>query len=328
MLNRTLKFAVPAALALLLAACGQEAEKKSAKTLYLEGYQHLTAPTAQYNFNADIKLDGSQFEDMLADVKLSLNGAVDIAGKKFEVTPEVKAAMFQIKLPISLNLKQEHIVIDPADIISAMQMFQPDAAGLVERYKNKFIRLQKSSLKMDEEQQQELDTALTAAGEIFEIAFDVAQKASQDLPENSFQLKDMGDSGKQAGALTAISLVLSAEQRQDFERTVLSQFRQRLQASSIADEIKQQIIAGLEEAETTDRPHEAVDSIVYLNDKGQVVRVNDRYTYVVEGKQAQMDVNVAFSQYGQAKFVITPAADNIIDIDEDEIALVQMLMDQ
>lgn len=326
MLNRTLKFALPAALAMLLTACGQEAEKKSAKTLYLEGYQQLTAPTAQYNFNADIKLDGSQFEAMLADVKLSLNGAVDMAGKKFEVTPEVKAAMFQIRLPISLDLKQEHIIIDPVDIISAMQMFQPDAAGVVERYKNKFIRLKKSNLELDEEQQQELDTALDAAGQIFEIAFDVAEKASQDLPESSFQLKELGESGKQSDVSTAISLVLSAEQRQEFERAILVQFRERLQASTVADEIKQQILAGLEEAETMDRPEEAVDSVVYLNAKGQVVRVNDRYTYLIEGKQAFMDVNVAFSQYGQAKFSIAPVATDIIDIDEEEIATVQMLM--
>lgn len=325
MLNRTLKFALPAALALLLTACGQEAEKKSAKTLYLEGYQQLTAPTAQYNFNADIKLDGGQFEPMLANIKLQLNGAVDMAGKQFEVTPEVKAAMFQIKLPMSIDLKQEHIVIDPADIISAMQMFQPDAASLVERYQNKFVRLKKSSLQLDEEQQQELETAFDAARQIFEIAFDVAEKASQELPESSFQLQDLGET-KQAEVKTAISLVLSPEQRKDFERAMLSQFRERLQQSTIADEIKAQIIAGLEEAETLDSPNEQVDSIVYLNDKGQVIRVNDRYTYVIEGKQAFMDVNVAFTQYGQAKFSIAPAVADIIDLDEEEIATVQMLM--
>ena len=325
MLNRTLKFALPAALALLLTACGQEAEKKSAKTLYLEGYQQLTEPTAQYNFNADIKLDGGQFEPMLANIKLQLNGAVDMAGKQFEVTPEVKAAMFQVKLPMSIDLKQEHIVIDPADIINAMQMFQPDAASLVERYQNKFVRLKKSSLQLDEEQQQELETAFDTARQIFEIAFDVAEKASQELPESSFQLQDLGET-KQAEVKTAISLVLSPEQRKDFERSMLSQFRERLQQSTIADEIKAQIIAGLEEAETLDSPNEQVDSIVYLNDKGQVIRVNDRYTYVIEGKQAFMDVNVAFTQYGQAKFSIAPAVADIIDLDEEEIATVQMLM--
>lgn len=327
MLSRRLKLVVPVALSLLLAACGQEAEKKSAKTLYLEGYQQLSAPSAQYNFNADIKLDGHQLEPMLADVKLTLKGAADIERKKFEIIPEVKAAMFQITLPLSLDLKQQHLMLDPSDIISAMQMFQPGASGVVERYKNKYVRLQKASFKLDEEQQQEVDSALGVAGEVLDIVFDVAEKVSQDLPESSFQLQELGDSGKHAGAVTAVTLTLTAEQRKKLEDDMYIQVRQRItESDSIPDEIKENIIVAMEEAKAAEQVQENTDSIIYLNDKGQIVRINDRYAYTVEGKQALVDLHVVLSNYGQAQFVITPPEERIIDLDEEEIAIIQFLM--
>lgn len=327
MLSPRLKYILPVALGLLLSACGQETEKKSAKALYLDGYKHLSSPTAQYNFNADIKLDSIQLESMLPDVKLTLKGAADIGRKKYELIPEVKAAMFQVTLPLSLDIKQQSLVIDPSDIIGVMQMFQPGAAGVVERYRNKFVRMQTASLKLEGEQKEQLDQAVSAIAELLDVALDITQETSRNLPESSFQLQPLDNANKQDGAVTAINLTLTAEQKEALGREMISLFKQRInEKDNLPDELRSAIMSGIEEAEAAEQIHESTDSIVYLNDKGQIIRINDRYTYNADGKQARADINLVLSNYGKAEFSITPNDDQIIELDEQEIATIQLLM--
>lgn len=314
-----------ATLALLLAACGPETEKKSAKTLYLEGFQQLSNARAQYNFDADITLDGSEFGAVLADAKINIKGAVDLAKQRYELVPELQTGIFQVKLPLNLDLDKQSILLDPVDILNVAQMFLPEAASLTQRYQGKHIRLQKADLQLDAEEQEKIDQAFAIAGELASITFAVTDEVSQGLAESNFAIHELNMDNK-AAAKKAVTLTLSAEQRKQLEHTMQQLFRQKVeQSQQISAAVKEEIFAALEES-ANDETLESNASIVYLNDANEIIRINERYTYGVEGKQVVLDMDVTLSNHGQAEFSTLPLSGQIIDLDAAELSAIQKLV--
>lgn len=124
------KYCVVASLAVLITACCDSSSDsgfntKSGKTLYQEATQQLYAGNAQFNFKANISADTDADSPLLKDLKIKLSGAINNVSQRYEVVPEVGAAMFNFKLPMLLDGKNKELLLNTTDFIDAALLFFP-----------------------------------------------------------------------------------------------------------------------------------------------------------------------------------------------------------
>ncbi len=321
--NKTL---IASGLALLLTACGGSApDDKPAKQLYEEASNHLYAPNTQYNFSADVRLDGAEFEPMIKNAKITVSGAVDNAKGRVELIPEVKAAMFQVRLPISLDFKKKQLLLDPSNLLEAAQMFLPDASAL-DSYAGKYVRLQPGNFELDTEQQQQLNKALAMLDEGFDLFMDVQKESIATMDEKHFEKLALDDYAKQNNASAVVRVQMSAEEQKAHETAMIKSIMNRIENNQkfaeYRDDIKTALEAVYEESLNGEGSGE-VDTLLYLDKKGQIIHVVSDTVQMVEGSAVKINIKMDVNNYGKAKFELTPKESDIIDFNEQEAMRLQ-----
>ena len=329
MFKRSARFLSVLGLGIYLAACSQLPDKnQSAKDLYFDGFRQLRSPQAQFNFNASFKFDNT-VKDLPPDTRITINGAVDNAKQKYELMPEIKAGVIQVRLPLSMDVKEKSLLIDPADLIATLQMAMPEAAPLVERYSGKFVELNLASLDLDEDTEQMTESMLQAMDEIVKVAFDAAETAGQEMSESSFQMQPVEKSAHTNGISQAVNLTLDEVQYQAMQVRTRELFLEAIKVSSnINDSLKEPLLQTMQE-ELADKSELGGhgNSTAYFDNKGRILRLQDSYSALIDGQKTRFSMDVAFSNYGKARFEMQPMADQVIQLDEEEIEMLKELVE-
>ena len=116
------KYFLLACIAVLLTACDDSGldnsglDKKPGGTLYREATQQLYAQDAQFNFTAHITLNTEAENTTLNELQVKVSGAVNNISQRYELIPEIKAAVFNVKLPILIDRKNKEILLNTRQI--------------------------------------------------------------------------------------------------------------------------------------------------------------------------------------------------------------------
>lgn len=315
-------FAV-ASLALLISACGDSGfDKKTGKTLYQEATQQLYADNAQYNFKADISVDTDAENPMLADLKVKLSGAVDNNAQRYELLPEVEAAVFNLKMPMRIDIKNKELLLDTSHVIDAALMFAPQAKKQLQQYKNKFIRFSPDNFKLYKDDMAE---AMLIVSEVVKIGTGAMNEYIKIIPESSIEKLPLDDKAKQLGAKAVLKAKLDREQSQALQQHINTYIRDRVAANDkLSDEIKQNVLEVLVETEN-DSSYESSEAVIYLDSEGRIIHETNMFNYEAEGEQLNVSMTVNYSNYGKASFTITPDKDQIRNFTEEDMHALQNL---
>lgn len=323
LLSKT-KYLVVAGLAALLAACGGDSEldKKSAKTLYQEATQQLYAKDAQFNFKADANIDIGIENPFLTDLKIKLTGAVDNNAQRYELVPEVETSIINFKLPVLVDAKKKELLLNPTNVIDAALMFAPQANSELQQYKNKFIRFSTSNFKIDEE---DMAKVITVVSETVEIGYGAMNEFTKVLPESSINKMELNEKAKQLNAKAVLQVRLDEQQSKELQQHINTYLYEQVAANQkLPEEFKEGFLQGLLEADS-DTGYESSESVLYLNDKGQIIHENDVYNYEIEGEKVSISMTIDYSNYGKASFTINPSENQIIDFTEEKMRSLQRM---
>ena len=323
LLSKT-KYFVVAGLAALLAACGGDSEldKKSAKTLYQEATQQLYAKDAQFNFKADANIDIGIENPFLTDLKVKLTGAVDNSAQRYELVPEVEAAIFNFKLPILVDAKKKELLLNPTNIIDTALMFAPQANSELQQYKNKFVRFSTNNFEIDEE---DMAKVITVVSEAVEMGYGAMNEFTKVLPESSINKMELNEKAKQLNAKAVLQVRLDEQQSKELQQHINTYLYEQVAANQkLPEEFKEGFLQGLLEADS-DTGYESSESVLYLNDKGQIIHENDVYNYEIEGEKVSITMTIDYSNYGKASFTINPSENQIIDFTEEKMRSLQRM---
>lgn len=315
------KYSALVGLTVLLTACGDsESETKSAKTLLQETSEYMYSDTAQFNFNANVLVDSETENPILSDLKITIAGAANNSAQRYEITPKVEAAVFNFTLPILLDFKKKKALIDPNKVLETIAMFAPQAQAELNQYKNKFIRFSPDNFKIDEN---EMTEAMTFASEAIEIGSGAMTEYMQNIPESSVTKLALNEKAKQLGAKTVLNVKLDSQQIKVLQEQLNTYLRDKVTANDkLPEEFKEAFLQGLTEA-VNDSGSESAESVLYLNNKGQLVQQNDVLKYVIEGEKINVNVTIDYSNYGKANFTINPSKDQIVDFSEETMRSMQ-----
>lgn len=323
LLSKT-KYLVVAGLAALLAACDGDSEldKKSAKTLYQEATQQLYAKDAQFNFKADANIDIGIENPFLTDLKIKLTGAVDNNAQRYELVPEVETSIINFKLPVLVDAKKKELLLNPTNVIDAALMFAPQANSELQQYKNKFIRFSTSNFKIDEE---DMAKVITVVSETVEIGYGAMNEFTKVLPESSINKMELNEKAKQLNAKAVLQVRLDEQQSKELQQHINTYLYEQVAANQkLPEEFKEGFLQGLLEADS-DTGYESSESVLYLNDKGQIIHENDVYNYEIEGEKVSISMTIDYSNYGKASFTINPSENQIIDFTEEKMRSLQRM---
>lgn len=323
LLSKT-KYLVVAGLAALLAACDGDSEldKKSAKTLYQEATQQLYAKDAQFNFKADANIDIGIENPFLTDLKIKLTGAVDNNAQRYELVPEVETSIINFKLPVLVDAKKKELLLNPTNVIDAALMFAPQANSELQQYKNKFIRFSTSNFKIDEE---DMTKVITVVSETVEIGYGAMNEFTKVLPESSINKMELNEKAKQLNAKAVLQVRLDEQQSKELQQHINTYLYEQVAANQkLPEEFKEGFLQGLLEADS-DTGYESSESVLYLNDKGQIIHENDVYNYEIEGEKVSISMTIDYSNYGKASFTINPSENQIIDFTEEKMRSLQRM---
>lgn len=323
LLSKT-KYLVITSLAALLAACGGDSEldKKSVKTLYQEATQQLYAKDAQFNFKADANIDIGIENPFLTDLKIKLTGAVDNNAQRYELVPEVETSIINFKLPVLVDAKKKELLLNPTNIIDTALMFAPQANSELQQYKNKFIRFSTSNFKIDEE---DMAKVITVVSETVEIGYGAMNEFTKVLPESSINKMELNEKAKQLNAKAVLQVRLDEQQSKELQQHINTYLYEQVAANQkLPEEFKEGFLQGLLEADS-DTGYESSESVLYLNDKGQIIHENDVYNYEIEGEKVSISMTIDYSNYGKASFTINPSENQIIDFTEEKMRSLQRM---
>lgn len=322
LLSKT-KYLAAVGLTALLAACGgSELDKKSAKTLYQEATQQLYAKDAQFNFKADAIVDIGVENPFLTDLKVKLSGAVNNSAQRYELIPEVEAAIFNFKLPILVDAKKKELLLNPTNIIDTALMFAPQANSELQQYKNKFVRFSTKNFEIDEE---DMAKAMTVVTETVEMVYGAMNEFAKVIPESAITKMDLNEKAKQLDAKAVLKIRLDQEQSKELQQHINTYMYEQVAANEkLPAEFKEGFMQGLLEA-NSDTGYESSESVLYLNDKGQIIHESDVFNYEVEGEQISITMTVDYSNYGKASFTINPSDKQILDFTEENMRSLQRM---
>lgn len=308
-------------LAVLLTACGgSELDKKSAKELYQDAAQHLYAKDAQYNFKADLKLDIGIENPFASNAKVRLSGAVNNNVQRYEFLPEIEAGMFNLKLPMLLDVKQQELVLDPSYVIDTIGMFAPQANAEIKQYKNKFVRFSVKNFEVDEADMAETMLVMT---EMLGIGYGALNEFSKALPESSIQKGDLDDKAKELGAKTVLHVKLDEQQSKDIQQHINTYFYDQVKASTkLPKDVKKGLMEGFLDSKD-ESGYGSSESVIYLNEKGQTIRQSDELNIDVEGDKINIAMTIDYSNYGKAAFTVSPSKNDIVDFTEKNMRSLQ-----
>lgn len=318
------KTAAFVAMTTLLTACGggdSGLDKKSAKELFQEASQHFYAPNAQYNFSSVAKIYTTVDNPFTDELKLKINGAIDNKAMRYEIRPEVEAGMINVKLPMLIDIKKQEVMIDPANVVDTIGMFTPDAARDLAKYKGKHVRF---SLKNFDVNAKDLEAAMTIISETTKIAVGALNEFNAHIPESSIKKLDLDSKAKELNAKAKIRVDLDAEQSKELQRKVNAYFIAEVQRNEhFPADFKRDFNDAMLENDLMDSGIENTSSVMYLNDKGQVIHSQDTYNFSVENDSVSMTMTTDYSNYGKPEFKVAPKAADIVEFTQQDVAKIR-----
>lgn len=321
MLSLTKKHLMIAGVSVLLTACGgSELDNKSAKTLYQEAVQHLYAKDSQYNFKGEALVDIGVENPFASGLMLKIAGAVDNKQLRYEVLPEIEAGMFNVKLPIKLDINKKELLVNPSSILDTVMMFAPQAAEEAHKYRNKFIRFSPDNFTISKEDMAEVSTVVS---ELTMIGTQALEQASKNIPEQSIRKLELDDKAKEIGAKVIVNVELDEAQSRALQQQVNQFFRDSVAANTkLPEDFKKAFLEGMDEAQD-DAGYESSSSFLYINDKGQPIHERAVFNYGFDGDSVSVSLNMDYLSFGSAKFVINPAASDIVNFTEEDLRALQ-----
>lgn len=317
----TTKYIAVASLSVLLTACGDSGlDKKSGKVLYQEAAQHLYTKDSQFNFNADFLVDIENENPMLQGLKIKLSGAANNSAQRYELIPEVQAAIFNFKLPMLIDGKKHEALFDTSSVVETALMFAPQAQSELQQYKNKFVRFSPDNFTIDED---DMAQALVVMTEALTIGGGVLNEFYQAVPESSIQKLALDDTAKQLDAKALLSVNLNKRQSKALQEHINTYMYDAVAANKkLPKDFKRGFLEALEENEV-DGGYESSESMLYLNAKGQIIHEVSVFNYEIEGEEVSFNATVDYSNYGKANFTLSPKKNQIIDITEENLSAIQ-----
>lgn len=320
LLSKT-KYLLVGGLAVLLAACGgSELDKKSAQDLYQQAVQHLYAKDAQYNFKADMKVKINIENPFFSDAKIKLSGAVNNSVQRYELVPELETEIFNFKLPALIDVEKQELLLDPSNVLEVLSLFALEKNTELQQYKNKFVRFSIDNFEVDES---DMTEALTVFSEVVDIGYGALSELTQSVPESSIQKADLDDKAKDLGAKVVLHVKLDQQQSKELQQHMHTYMYDKIKVSSkLPEDFKEGAMEALLNTDG-DTGYESSESVIYLNEKGQIIHQSDVLTFEVEGDQINIVTAVNYSNYGNAIFSINPSKDQILDFTEKDRSMLQ-----
>lgn len=320
---KKLKYSVIASATVLLAACGDSAlDKKTGAELYQDATQNLYASDAQFNFNANITVDSSIENPLMTDLKVKVSGAVNNTAKRYELIPEVEAAIFNFKLPIAIDGKKNEVLIDTANFIDATLMFVPQARNELQQYKNKFVRFSPNNFEINKD---DMATAIIIMSEAAKIGSSTMDEMTRSIPESSIVKLPLDDKAKQLQAKAVLKVSLDRQQGQVLQKQLNTYIYDQVVANEkLPEDFKESFAQALLEADN-ETGFESSESVMYLNEKGYVVHDSSVMNYDIEGEQVSIGMQVDYSGYGKARFTINPDENQVIEFTEENMRSLQRM---
>ena len=317
MLLTQIKLGVIAGLAVLLTACsGSDLDNKSAKTLYQEALQQLYAQDTQFNFKANIAVDIDNDNPMLTDLKINIAGAINNTAQHYELIPKVEAAIFNFKLPVFIDGKKPEILLDISNSIDVALLFVPQAQNELKQYRNKFIRFSPDNFDIDEEK---MAQAVTIFSQVTKIGYAAIEQYTQAVPESSMEKLALDDKAKQLNAKTVLKLTLDQQQARKIQKHLNNYIYQQVSDNgALPADFKTEFLQALQSDEL-DSGFKSAESVLYLNDQGQVIHDINTFNYDIEDEPVSISMTVDYSNYDKADFSLSPRQDQIIELNEENI---------
>ena len=320
-----MRFFAITSLAVFLTACGDSGlDKKSGKTLYQEATQQLYAKDAQFNFNANMAVEAEAEAEnpMLADLKINISGAINNITKRYEFVPEVEAAIFNFKIPIFIDGKNNEILLNTSNFIDAALMFVPQAKNELKQYKNKFVRFSPDNFEINED---DMAQAMTIASQAAKIGYGVMGEFTQAIPESSIQKLELDDKAKQLDAKAVLKVTLDQQQSEALQKHINTYIYDQVAANEeLPEEFKTEFMQALLESDS-DSGFESSESVLYLNAKGQIVHDQNVLNYDIEDEKVSVSMTTDYSNYGKASFSVYPEKDQIIEFTEENMRSLQQM---
>lgn len=314
-----LKMLALAALGVFLSACGGDSalDKKTAKELFQQASSQLYANDAQYNFSSTAKIYTTVENPFTDELKILISGAVDNKSGRYEVNPEIQAGVINVKFPLLVDINKKEIIVNPGNIVDTVGMFVPEAGRQLAAYKGKHVRFSLSNFDIDTA---DLEMAMQAFSEFVRIGVGAMGEFNKNIPEQSIKKLELDSKAKEINAKAKIRVDLDHAQSKELQRQVNAYFIAEVSKSdSLPQELKQNFVEAMMEVDSVDNGIENSSSIMYLNDKGQLIHGQDTYNFVVEHESASITMSTDYSNYAKPVFKVAPKSGDIIDFTQQDL---------
>lgn len=167
--------------------------------------------------------------------------------------------------------------------------------------------------------------ALTIASEALKIGAGAMNEIIDSLPESSIQKLPLDDKAKALNAKVVLKATLNSQQIQALQKHMNTYIYDSIAANKqLPQEFKQNMSTTLLEADN-DAGYQSSESVIYLNEKGQVLHENNVFNYEIEGDKVNISMIVDYSNYGKASFTVSPDKNQITDFTEENIRSLQSM---
>lgn len=322
------KYFLLACIAVLLTACDDSGldnsglDKKPGGTLYREATQQLYAQDAQFNFTAHITLNTEAENTTLNELQVKVSGAVNNISQRYELIPEIKAAVFNVKLPILIDRKNKEILLNTRQIVDAALILMPQTKDKLLLYKNRFIRLSPNNFKLNENN---MTQAITVASEAVVIGSAVLHELFKSVPEASIQKLELDGKAKQIAAQAVLKVSLDQQQSKILQKHISTYIYHQIATNKeLSEELKNELMQTLLTA-NNNSGYESSESVLYLNKQGQIMHERNVFNYAVNGDKISVRMIIDYSNYHHASFSINPRKNQIIEFTEENMRSLQAM---
>lgn len=326
MLLTPVRYVLLAAITVLLTACGDsglgdsELDKKSAEALYREATQQLYAQNAQFNFTAHIALDTEAENPTFSQLNIKVSGAVNNISQRYELIPEITAAVFTIKLPVLIDRKSQEVLLNTSQLIDAALILMPQTKDKLLLYKNKFIRLRSNNFKPNESH---MAQAITIASEAAVIDSGTLHELFNSVPKASIQKLELDDKAGQIDAQAVLKITLDQQQSKRLQKHISTYIYHQVAANKeLSEDCKKELIQTLLAADHNS-DYQSSESVIYLNKQGQIMHERNVFNYDIAGEKISVRMIIDYSNYHNASFRIHPRKDQILEFTEENMRALQ-----
>ena len=300
-----------AGLSALLIACG--ADKTAdlpAKELYNNAMEYTVAKDSKYDFNLSGTMTGLE-EPMLQSIRFTMAGAADNSALKYEIRPEISMPIMQIKLPVLIDVKQEHLLIDGSSVVPMAAMLDQGLYAALNKYENKITRITSADLNLPPEALAKKDAAI----ELISILMSSSIEASKTVAEDKFKKITDNEKAKTLKAAALVELTLDAADAKAMNQQMNQLIVEKVKASNkISAEDKAELLPNIEQA-LAEQAGEAyqLHTLLYLNDKQQPIHQEAKYSFELEDETVNLNVLIDYSNFGKPTFTLDAKGTEFVD---------------